>query len=613
MSRRFSRILPFVMLFFLPTASLSAQTPADSPAQPIIKSTTREVVVDVVVTGGKGEAVKGLRKEQFQIFEEGKPQTIDFFEVHGSRALPAGSLPTLPKMPPNVYTNVPPAPLDDSVNVLLLDSLNTPPQSMSYARNQILNYLNHVKPGTRMAIITMNDKLNFVQGFTTDAALLREVALRHTSPGISPSLVTKSEVDDEQELESFISNNGPAASGGATASGLMSTTAGVAAAFASYQSYKSVNRTRMTLEAFSYIARYLAAVPGRKNLIWFAGDFPIVVFPKFDQRMEYEDNLVALSQVRKTADLLTAARVAVYPLCAGGMADDIVSGDNRSPGSAAGIGSMGSMSSMDVYAAGNEGRASEIGDMNQIAQDTGGKAIYNTNDLDTAISRSVADGSHYYTLTYSPANKKMDGHYRKIEVKVADSKLKLSYRRGYNADEDSAPAPNPKKDADPLRQQLVHGMPNATQILFAARVVPVTPQPAPGGTIAGKNASLSGPTTRYSIDFMIRWNDVALAEGSDGKHRGKFEIELIAWDAKGKSVNWDEGMQPLALEPDRYAAIQKSGIAEHMEIDLPNTDLYLKLGVVDGASGKAGTLEIPLHLAAASTTAQAAHGALPAR
>ena len=99
-----------------------------------------------------------------------------------SKTLPAGSLPAPPKMPPNVYTNVPPAPLDDAVNVLLLDSLNTPPQMASYARNQILNYLNHVKPGTRMAIITLNSKLNFVQGFTTDAALLREVALKQTAP-----------------------------------------------------------------------------------------------------------------------------------------------------------------------------------------------------------------------------------------------------------------------------------------------------------------------------------------------------------------------------------------------------------------------------------------------
>ncbi len=578
----------------------------------MFKATTREVVVDLVVSGGKGEAVTGLRKEQFQVLEDGKLQTIAFFEEHGSRTRPAGSPPTTPRMPPNVYTNVPPAPVDDAVNVLLLDSLNTPLQFVSYARNEILGYLNNVKPGTRLAIVVLNDKLNFVQGFTTDAALLREVALKQTAPGISPSLVTKSEIGGEQELESFLDSNAPAAPGGATTGGStgngnsagapVAATSAVAEAFANYQSYKSANRTRMTLEAISDIARYLAAVPGRKNLIWFAGDFPVVIFPKFDQRMDDEDNAITLRQVRKAADLLTTARVAVYPVYANGMmSDDIVSADNRSPGSAAGPTKMASMAGMDNYTASSGDRAGLIAAMNQIASDTGGKAVYNTNDLDTAIGRSVADGSHYYTLVYSPANRKMDGHYRKIDVKVADSKLKLSYRRGYNADEDTVLARDAKKETDPLRSQLVHGMPNATQILFAARVVPVTPQPVTGGKIAGRNASLSGPTTRYSIDFFIRWNDVALAAGAGGTHQGKVEVGLVAWDTKGKSVNWEEGTQQMALGPDVYAAIQKSGIPAHLEIDLPNTDLYLKLGVVDGTSGKAGTLEVSLHPVSATT------------
>jgi VWFA-related protein len=616
-----------MMLFFFPTTSLFAQTPGAASAQPVFKATANEVVVDVVVAQGKGEAVCGLRKEQFQVFEDGKPQTIDFFQEHGLRSLPAASLPTPPKMPPNVYTNVPPAPVDDSVNVLLLDSLNTPPQLATYARNEILGYLNNVRPGTRMAIVTLNEKLNFVQGFTTDATLLRQVALTQTAPGISPSLVTKSEIGGEQELESFLAGNGPTGPGGTgittsansgngpsgsgweNPSAPMGSLADVAEVFANYQNYKSANRTRMTLEAISDIARYLAAVPGRKNLIWFAGDFPVVIFPKFDQRMDDEDNGILLSQVRKAADLLNSARVAVYPVYANGMmSEDIVSSDNRSPSSASGPARMASMAGMDNYSAGHDDRAGEIAAMNQIASDTGGKAIYNTNDLDTAIGRSVADGSHYYTLVYSPENKKMDGHYRKIEVKVADSKLKLSFRHGYNADEDAVLAPNPKKEPDPLLQQLVHGMPDATQILFAARVVPAASQPAPGGKIAGNNTSLSGPTTRYSIDFIIRSSDIALAAGSDGKHLGKFEIGFIAWDMKGKSVNWEEGMQALALKPESYAAAQKSGIVEHMEIDLPNADLHLKLGVVDGTSGKAGTLEIPLHVAAANTSALAAPG-----
>jgi len=609
------------VLVLCSTAVLCAQSISSAPDSGLVlKTRAHEVVVDLVVTKGS-EPAPGLHKQDFQVFEDGKPQSIDFFEEHSARSLPASAVATPPQMPPNVYTNVPPAPQSDAVNVLLLDSLNTPPQMIAYARKQILQYLEHVKPGTRMAIVTLNGSLNFVQGFTTDAAQLHEVALRQTDPGISPSLVTKDEVSSEQESEAFMGSNGPTGPGGtgiANTSGsnspsgaawsnpsapMLSTTA-VANAFANYSSYKSANRTRMTLEAVSDIARYLAAVPGRKNLIWFAADFPVYIFPRYDQRMEFEDNEIALSQVRKAADLLTSARVAVYPVYANGMmADDIISADNRSPASSVNPTRMGAMSNLDNNGAATDDRAAETEAMNQIAQDTGGKAIYNTNDLDAAIGRSVADGAHYYTLVYSPTNTKMDGHYRKIEVKLVDSRLKLSYRHGYNADEDSALAPNPKKDPDPLRQQLVHGLPEATQILFAARVVPAAPQPTLGGKIAGKNAALSGPTTRYSIDFMIRWTDVAFAAAANGAHQGKIEVGLIAWDANGKSVNWAGATQGMSFQPDVFAAIQKSGVPSHIDIDLPNKDLSLVLGVYDWGSGKAGTLEIPLHPPTATQSA----------
>ena len=621
MNLQFSRILPSAFFFFC-VAPLYAQAPAPAAqAQvPVFKANAHAVVVDVVVTKGSDPAT-ALPKNNFQVFEDGKPQTIDFFEEHSARTLPPGALPALPKMPPNVYTNVPSAPESDAVNVLLLDSLNTPPQMISYARKQILDFLDHVKPGTRMAIITLNGKLSFVQGFTSDAALLREVVIKQTAPGISPSLVTKGEIGDEQELEAFISANGPSGPGGighTTTSGgnapsgpgwenptaPISATTAIADAFASYQSSKSANRTRMTLEAIADVARYLAAVPGRKNLIWFAGDFPIFVFPKFDQRMEFADNVIALSQVQRTADLLTAARVAVYPAYANGMMDDdIFSADNRGPASAAGIGNGASMAGMDNYSASNADRASEIAAMNQIASDTGGKAIYNTNDLDTAIGRSIADGSHYYTLVYSPTNKKMDGHYRKIEVKLGDSKLKLSYRHGYNADEDSALVQDPKKETDPLRKQLSHGMPNATQILYGVRVVPAAPQPPANAKRAGKNAALTGPTTRYNVDFMIRWQDVKLDPTPQGTRGGSIQVGLLAYDREGKAVNWAEATQGMNLDPNVYAAIQKSGIPVHAEIDLPNTDVYLETGIYDWASGKAGTLEIPLHVAADTAAA----------
>lgn len=614
------RAIVFPLLFLASTAVL-AQSAQPTENTPVFKTSTREVIVDVVVDTGKGEPVPSLRKEDFRIFEDGKPQTIDFFEEHKAKILTPGMVQPLPKMPPNVYTNVPPAPEDDAVNVLLLDSLNTPPQMISYARKQILGYLEHVKPGTRIAIFALNSKLDIVQGFTSDAALLRDVAIKQTAPGISPTLVTKTEVGAEQEFEAFLNSNAPSPGGIATGaspaqgnspSGAgwnnpavpMSATTAVADAFANYQGFKEANRARMTLEAIADVARYLSGIPGRKNLIWFAGDFPIVINPKFDQRQEAADNGIALSQIRRASNLLTAARVAVYPVYAEGiLADDIVSADNRGPASTNGVGKFPGGTGMGDYTAANTDRATEIAAMNQIASDTGGKAIYNTNDLDTAISHSIADGAHYYSIVYTPANKKMDGSYRSIDVKLAEGKYKLSYRRGYNADED-AKAPQ-HAETDPLRSLLRPGSPNATQLLFGVRAVPAPTQPAPNARPAGKNASLAGPTTRYSIDFMIRWNDVALAPGPNGTHTGKIQIELLAFDHTGKPVNWNGGTQEMQLTPEIYAAIQRSGIPAHFEIDLPKQPIYLEAGVHDLTNGKVGTLRIPIDPAQPTTIASA--------
>ena len=85
--------------------------------------------------------------------EDGKPQTIDFFEEHTPHALPPDALLPLPKMPPNVYTNVPQVPLNDAVNVLLLDSLNTDVQDQAYVHQQIMDFLKKMEPGTQRHLL----------------------------------------------------------------------------------------------------------------------------------------------------------------------------------------------------------------------------------------------------------------------------------------------------------------------------------------------------------------------------------------------------------------------------------------------------------------------------
>jgi hypothetical protein len=138
----------------------------------------------------------------------------------------------------------------------------------------------------------------------------------------------------------------------------------------------------------------------------------------------------------------------------------------------------------------------------------------------------------------------------------------------------------------------------------------MNPQPASYTPRAGQNPASIGPVTRYSIDFMIRWTDVefdadpAMSGHGQTLPHGKLQIGLIAYARDGHAVNWTGGTQEMRLQPDVYASIQKSGIPAHAEIDLPTTEINLMTGIYDWATGKLGTLEIPLHPAAGSASVE---------
>ncbi|HMD77876.1 MAG TPA: VWA domain-containing protein [Terracidiphilus sp.] len=589
-----SRFVP-VMVFSCCVAPLVAQTdsaPGGQRPDYTFKTNANAVVVDVVVTKGNDEPVPALHKQDFLVLEDGKPQTIDFFEEHTAKTLPPGAVPPLPKMPPDVYTNVPPVPESDSVNVLLLDSLNTERQDQVYVHKQILEFLKNMKPGTRAAIFTLGSKLRFVQGFTTDSSLLL-AALNDKKNGFftqtNPSFRSRSDVaDDQRDIAMRITMFGGHFDPGIAA---------IADSQRDFAEFQYGQRTMMTLEALNYLARYLADVPGRKNLIWFASSFPVIIFPSSAQSQTMSEARIYASAVKKTADLMTVSRVAVYPVAAEGMMNDHwMEADSAGSGRASG-------SLMREVSGENSARADEIEAMKQLADDTGGKAFYNTNDLNAAMQRAIDDGSHYYTLVYSPTNKKMDGKYRRIEVKLTAGKYKLAYRRGYNAD-DTATA-EAKPESDPLKPLLKFGLPGVTQLLYGVRVVPASPQPGPNAARAGKNPKLAGPVTRYNVDFMIRWTDVAFVQTQGGMHSGKIQLGLMAYDRDGHAVNWAGGAQGMNLDPDVYAGIQKSGIPAHMEIDLPNADVYLETGVYDWGTSQAGTLEIPIHFVPTTAAATA--------
>jgi|SRR5215831_8451806 len=142
---RFS-LLPLVLWASIAVSPQYQTTTPDVQSIPTFKAKARLVLVDVVVTNNKGEPVTGLEKEDFEVLEDGKPQSVSNFEEH--KGAPPMQI-KLPPMPPNVYTNFPLVQTADSVNVILLDALNTPMSDQVYVHRQMIKYVKTISADTR--------------------------------------------------------------------------------------------------------------------------------------------------------------------------------------------------------------------------------------------------------------------------------------------------------------------------------------------------------------------------------------------------------------------------------------------------------------------------------
>ncbi len=149
--------------------------------------------------------------------------------------------------------------------------------------------------------------------------------------------------------------------------------------------------------------------------------------------------------------------------------------------------------------------------MDMVAEQTGGRAFYNGNDLGGIIDKVTSSSSDFYTLSYTPTDTNMNGALRKIGVNVSGGKYTLSYRHGYYAREDSAPgsaqgaqqqaAQHAAQNGDPLGPFMDFGLPQTDQILYTERIVPAAPT---------TQAETSGKSDKFAVDFVVPLTDLDL-------------------------------------------------------------------------------------------------------
>ncbi|MBZ5720884.1 MAG: VWA domain-containing protein [Acidobacteriia bacterium] len=529
---------------------LYGQQPGQPEAPPLtIRVSTRLILVDVVVTDKKGKPITGLKAEDFTLQEKGKNQKVAFFTPPGEAERQAP-----PQLGPGIYTNKPEYRSPGGpVTVLLLDAANTAFKDQAYARRQMLQFVkDQYKPGQRMAVFILTSKLGVLQDFTSDPQLLYNALLKYL-----PNEQQQNQTSTPPALRNSDSVRGN--SGGALdlLNQQLQDFSNIEAGF------MLDRRVEITLAAMRSLSRILGGIPGRKSVIWVTAAFPFSLIPEDrDITQAEQDNSLPYQaqqslgtrvagasaetqrtqhgdEIRETAAQLASAQIAIYPVDARGVV---------------GIGD------------------SDQETMREMARETGGKAYIDQNEIKQGVVLALDDYPASYTLGYYPEDKKWDGKYRPIKVKLDRDGLEVRHRRGYFAIDPSQL--KDRKTEREVAEALTDKAPD-TQVTFSAQVKP-------------------GDKGKLSVDFLVDPSTVSAQDASDGGKKLDVAFYAAIFSADGKMLGNQSMTVNQSFNADTYKQIQQRGILIHMDLDPKPGGSELRMGVQDRRTGSVGTLTAPL-------------------
>ena len=542
------RITVFTVLAVLSGTLLAQQT--DAPV--VLRATTRLVMVSVVARN-QGLPVADLTRSDFRIRVNGKVQAASVFSVESAAASATSSATSLasPSRPntvaADVFTNRLNVRTDSAtgINIILLDTRNTKFADQVYAKAQVIRYLRTLLPTDHIGVYTFGASLRVLHDYTSDSSqiLNKLAAAKQSLPDTSLTDAAGALQNDGLLLDNFIRGAG-----------------GTGAA---ERDFYTSDRILATLRAFEFIAQHLAQVPGRKNLIWVSGGFPLDI--GYDSIADWHDPAIDqrtfTEEVDRTLRAMNDANIAVYPVDARGlMVDSRFSAQNRSivnrPPLSPPIG------------------VKEQQTMQELASRTGGEAFCNTNDLAKAIHAAVDDSRVTYTLGFYPSDDGFDGKFHKIEVDTPGrSGVKLRYRKGY------FDIPEKPQDDNSRRAELqdaVWSPIDASALGISATVRKSATDPA-------------------SMDIVLKIDHAAISlQPEQARWLGRLDILLVQRDDQGKEFGGVDDTVSLNLTQDTYNKFVSDDLTYHRVVARAGGAKLLRIVVRDAASGAMGSVTVPL-------------------
>jgi VWFA-related protein len=448
-----------------PAPSSSSQAasvqPVDAGQHPVIRSTSREVLLDMVVRDKHQHAVTDLRQDEVQIFEDGVRQNIRaFHNVQGAEQLQAERVAARNQTTSSASSPEKPSSLNSlrQINFVSVVLAQIAPKDLEFARESVLEFLkNDNFPNTYVTIYKQSHSLSLVQPYTDDKdALMKAVnaaskGLYTEGLGLSATVASAANATVHANAANILANplSSPAAISAAqnailnplpgvvadplwarnAASEDVSVTLGTALLTQAHMETglrfaDSLANGMEAMDSLRELVRSQEKLPGRKVILYLSDG---IVFPV--GRRDAVDNLISYAN---------RAGVAFYTVDTRGLSvDDPMM---KSLSSLERAGAESSAQAVDPRSGHHEdddvqlvGVSNTQENMREIAEATGGFAVTNTNQIALPMQRMMEDIRTHYELAYTPISTNYDGHFRKIEVRITRPKTTVQTRKGYFA------------------------------------------------------------------------------------------------------------------------------------------------------------------------------------
>ncbi len=531
------------------------------------KVTSELVLVSVTVRDKRGELVRGLKQSDFTVLEDGKAQHVQSFDIedvtsfaqHATEGGPAQAELAAGKTDLLTSKTAPAREVlkDRRLIVLFLDLSSLQSDDSDRAVESAKNFVaKQMTPADLVSIVTFDTSLKVAQDFTTDRKLLTSA------------------------LERVAGNEGSGQETGTT--GASEGTADDAGSFVADDTDYNIFNTDLRLQALSTIAKNLSGIDQKKSILYFSSGMT-------------KTGIENQAQLRAAVNAAVRSNVSIYAVDSRGL-------EAMPPGGGASTASLRGVSAYSGAAVQNDldSNFASQETLVTIANDTGGKAFLDSNDFSKAYTKVQADSETYYVLGYRSSNSNKDGHFRRIQVKLNRSDVKLEYRMGYYGPRDFQHFTKEDRE-EQLQEELLSDLANTDLPVYLAAgyfrsgegkfYVPVSI------IVPGSALAMQRDKDKASLDVLgvVRDKETKFPVGNV-RDNIKLTVEQTLSVTAGATATSDATKTEKAMipQPPTAEAPKRRNVQYNTGFLLPPGRYHLKFVVRENQNGRVGTFETDL-------------------